>query len=144
MMNVLLKHITRNMRDNVGRTTLIMLSLFVVSILVAIISLVIIFITMMIDAGSNIAKFDYIISSSTGEKIINEVVKDIENDFEILGMPEVEFGYMMDSDGNHVSAALDGMQLDTAVKFKIINLGKEKDVELNDNEAIIKSKIANK
>ena len=143
-MNVLLKHITRNMRDNVGRTTLIMLSLFVVSILVAIISLVIIFITMMIDAGSNLAKFDYIISSSTGEKIINEVVKDIENDFEILGMPEVEFGYMMDSDGNHVSAALDGMQLDTAVKFKIINLGKEKDVELNDNEAIITSKIANK
>ena len=38
-MNILLKHITRNMKENVGRTTLIMLSLFVVSILVAIITL---------------------------------------------------------------------------------------------------------
>ena len=50
-MNILLKHITRNMSDNVGRTTLIMLSLFVVSILVAIISLAIMFIVMMVDAN---------------------------------------------------------------------------------------------
>ena len=97
-MNILLKHITRNMRDNVGRTTLIMLSLFVVSILVALISLAIMFIVMMVDAGSNLATFDYQIhSSTTGEKIINDVVKDIENDFEILGMPEVEYGYMIEN-----------------------------------------------
>ena len=47
LMNILLKHITRNMKENVGRTTLIMLSLFVVSILVAIITLGILFIIMM-------------------------------------------------------------------------------------------------
>ena len=36
-----------------------MLSLFVVSILVALISLAIMFILMMVDAGSNLATFDY-------------------------------------------------------------------------------------
>ena len=143
-MNILLKHITRNMRDNVGRTTLIMLSLFVVSILVAIISLAIMFIVMMVDAGSNLATFDYQIQSSTGEKIINKVVEDIEKDFEILGMPEVEYGYMIDSDGNYVPTALDGIQIEKAIKFKIINLDKEKNVELIDNEVIMTSKIAKK
>lgn len=143
-MNILLKHITRNMRDNVGRTTLIMLSLFVVSILVAIISLAIMFIVMMVDAGSNLATFDYQIQSSTGEKIINKVVEDIEKDFEILGMPEVEYGYMIDSDGNYVPTALDGTQIEKAIKFKIINLDKEKNVELIDNEVIMTSKIAKK
>ena len=143
-MNILLKHITRNMSDNVGRTTLIMLSLFVVSILVAIISLAIMFIVMMVDAGSNLATFDYQIQSSTGEKIINKVVEDIEKDFEILGMPEVEYGYMIDSDGNYVPTALDGIQIEKAIKFKIINLDKEKNVELIDNEVIMTSKIAKK
>ena len=143
-MNILLKHITRNMRDNVGRTILIMLSLFVVSILVAIISLAIMFIVMMVDAGSNLATFDYQIQSSTGEKIINKVVEDIEKDFEILGMPEVEYGYMIDSDGNYVPTALDGIQIAKAIKFKIINLDKEKNVELIDNEVIMTSKIAKK
>ena len=143
-MNILLKHITRNMSDNVGRTTLIMLSLFVVSILVAIISLAIMFIVMMVDAGSNLATFDYQIQSSTGEKIINKVVEDIEKDFEILGMPEVEYGYMIDSDGNYVPTALDGIQIAKAIKFKIINLDKEKNVELIDNEVIMTSKIAKK
>ena len=144
-MNILLKHITRNMRDNVGRTTLIMLSLFVVSILVALISLAIMFIVMMVDAGSNLATFDYQIhSSTTGEKIINDVVKDIENDLEILGMPEVEYGYMIDSDGKYIPTALDGVQIEKAIKFKIINLDKEKNVKLDDNEVIMTSKIAKK
>lgn len=143
-MNILLKHITRNMRDNVGRTTLIMLSLFVVSILVAIISLAIMFIVMMVDAGSNLATFDYQIQSSTGEKILSDVVKDVENDFDILGMPDVEYGYMIDSDGNYISTALDGLKIQQAINFKIINMDKEKNVELKDNEVIMTSKIANK
>lgn len=143
-MNILLKHIIRNMRDNVGRTTLIMLSLFVVSILVAIISLAIMFIVMIVDAGSNLATFDYEIQSSTGEKILSDVVKNVENDFEILGMPEVEYGYMIDSDENYISTALDGLKVEQAINFKIINMDKEKNIELKDNEAIITSKIANK
>ena len=81
-MNILLKHITRNMRDNIGRTILIMVSLFVVSILVALISLAIMFIIMIFDASSNLASFDYLIQSSTGAKILNKVVKDVENEFE--------------------------------------------------------------
>ena len=120
-MNILLKHIIRNMRDNVGRTTLIMLSLFVVSILVAIISLAIMFIVMIVDAGSNLATFDYEIQSSTGEKILSDVVKNVENDFEILGMPEVEYGYMIDSNENYISTALDGLKVEQAINFKIIN-----------------------
>lgn len=143
-MNILLKHIIRNMRDNVGRTTLIMLSLFVVSILVAIISLAIMFIVMIVDAGSNLATFDYEIQSSTGEKILSDVVKNVENDFEILGMPEVEYGYMIDSNENYISTALDGLKVEQAINFKIINMDKEKNIELKDNEAIITSKIANK
>lgn len=49
-MKILIKHVLKNMEENIGRTTLIMLSLFVVSILVAIISLGILFFTMAIDA----------------------------------------------------------------------------------------------
>ena len=75
-MNILLKHITRNMKENVGRTTLIMLSLFVVSILVAIITLGILFIIMMSDASSNLASFEYQIQSTTGEYILNDVVNE--------------------------------------------------------------------
>lgn len=143
-MNILLKHITRNMEDNVGRTTFIMLSLFVVSILVALISLAIMFILMMVDAGSNLATFDYQIQSSTGDKILSNVVKDVENDFEILGIPDMEFGYMMDSEEKYESILLNGLNVKQAINFKMINIDKEKNVELNENEVIITSKIANK
>ena len=98
----------------------------------------------MVDAGSNLATFDYQIQSSTGEKILNDVVKEIENDFDILGMPDVEYGYMIDSDGNYISTALDGLKVEHAIKFKIINIDKEKNIELNENEVIMTSKIDNK
>lgn len=143
-MNILLKHITRNMEENAGRSALIMISLFVVSILVAIISLAIVFIVMMVDAGSNLATYDYQMYSSTGEKIISKVVEKVEEDFDILGLPEAEYGYMIDSENNYISTALDGLEVEQALKFKIINMDKEKNVELNDNEVIITSKIASK
>jgi putative ABC transport system permease protein len=132
------------MDENIGRTMLIMLSLCVVSILVAVMTLAIMFIFMVVDADSNLATFDYQIQSSTGEKILNDVVKDVEKDFEIFGIPEVECGYMVDSDENYISTILDGIQIEKAINLKIINIDKEKDIELNDNEVIITSKIANK
>ena len=101
LMNILLKHITRNMKENVGRTTLIMLSLFVVSILVAIITLGILFIIMMSDASSNLASFEYQIQSTTGEYILNDVVNEVKNEFNILAMPEMEYGYLIDKEGNY-------------------------------------------
>lgn len=143
-MNILLKHITRNMQENVGRTVLIMISLFVVSILVAIISLAIVFIVMMFDAFSNLATYDYQMYSSTGEKIITKVVEKVEEDFDILGLPEIEYGYIIDSENNYMSTALDGLEVKQALKFKVINMDKEKNIELNDNEVIMTSKIASK
>ena len=141
-MNILLKHITRNMKENVGRTTLIMLSLFVVSILVAIISLCILFIVMMSDASSNLASFEYQIQSTTGEYILNDVVDEVKTNFDILGMPEMEYGYLIDKDGNYVSTELDGLQIKDAINFKFINIKGEDNVELNENETVITSKMA--
>lgn len=140
-MNILLKHITRNMKENVGRTTLIMLSLFVVSILVAIITLGIIFIIMMSDASANLASFEYQIQSTTGEYILNDVVNEVKNEFNILAMPEMEYGYLIDKDGNYITTELDGLQVKNAIDFKFININ-EDIVELKENETIITSKLA--
>ena len=141
-MNILLKHITRNMKDNIGRTTLIMLSLFVVSILVAIITLGIIFIIMLSDAGSNLASFEYQIQSTTGEYIIEDSVNEVKNEFNILGMPEIEYGYLLDDEGNYITTELDGLKVNDAIDLKFINISNENNVELNENEAIITSKLA--
>lgn len=143
-MNILIKHIIRNMKENIGRTILIMLSLFVVSILVAIISLFVIFMGMIIDASSHLVRFSYSIQSSTGEKILNEVVDEMKNDFDIIGIAEQESGYLKDEEGKYISNPLQGLDINQAIKFKLINLDKEKNVELKDNEAIINSKIAKK
>ena len=141
LMNILLKHITRNIKENVGRTTLIMLSLFVVSILVAIITLGILFIIMMSDASSNLASFEYQIQSTTGEYILNDVVNEVKNEFNILAMPEMEYGYLIDKEGNYITTELDGLQVRDAIDFKFININ-EDNVELNENETIISSKLA--
>ena len=140
-MNILLKHITRNMKENVGRTTLIMLSLFVVSILVAIITLGILFIIMMSDASSNLASFEYQIQSTTGEYILNDVVNEVKNEFNILAMPDMEYGYLIDKEGNYITTELDGVQVKNAIDFKFININ-EDNVELKENETIITSKLA--
>jgi len=141
-MNILLKHITRNMKENVGRTTLIMLSLFVVSVLVAIITLGILFIIMMSDANSNIASFEYQIQSTTGEYILNDVVDEVNKEFNILAMPEIEYGYLIDKDGNYITTELNGLQIKNALDFKFINISNEKNIELKENEVIISSKLA--
>ena len=58
-MNILIKHITRNMSENIGRTILIMLSLFVVSILVAIISFIVILMVMINDTAVSMSGAEY-------------------------------------------------------------------------------------
>jgi len=141
-MNILLKHITRNMKENIGRTTLIMLSLFVVSILVAIITLGILFINMMSDASSNLASFEYQIQSTTGDYILNDVVNNVRDKFNILGIPETEYGYLMDNEGNYITTVLDGLKVKDAIDLKFINIKNENNIELNENETIITSKLA--
>lgn len=143
-MNILIKHITRNMQENVGRTTLIMLSLFVVSILVAIIVLAVMVIMMMVDASSNMATFDYQIYSSTGDKVSKDVVKEIETDFEILGLPEDEYGYIVDQEGNYISVVLNGLNVGQAIDFNMFSVDNEEEVELNENEVIMTEGIADK
>lgn len=141
-MNILLKHITRNMKENVGRTLLIMLSLFVVSILVAIVSLMILYMGMIDDAHSNLASYDYIIQSSTGKKILNNVVDEVKEKFDIFALPDLEYGYMKDEEDEYILAELYGININDAIDFKFLEIKDE--IELNENEAIITSEIAKK
>lgn len=142
-MNILLKHIIRNMKENIGRTTLIMLSLFVVSILVAIITLCILFIIMMYDAFSKMATYEYVIQSTTGDYILDDVVNEVKNEFNVLAIPEIEYGYMINNEGNYITAELNGLQVKKAIEFKFIDIN-EDNVELKENETIITSKLAQK
>ena len=141
-MNILMKHITRNMSENSGRSAFIMLSLFAVSILVSIISIGVIFFNIALDASKNLEKFDYQIQSTTGEYILDDVVDEVKNKFDILGFTELEYGYMLSENGDYITTPLEGLQIDDAIKFNIIDTKNK--LELNSNEVIVTSKIAKK
>lgn len=142
-MNILLKHITRNMKENVGRTLLIMLSLFVVSIIVAVISLMILFIGMVDDAQANLKSYDYIIHSATQKNMLNNVVDQVKEKFDIFALPDLEYGYMKDEENKYKSAELYGIKINDAIDFKFLEI-KDDEVILNENEAIITSDTAKK
>lgn len=141
-MNILMKHITRNMSENSGRSAFIMISLFAVSILVSIISIGIIFFNIALDASKNLESFDYQIQSTTEDYILNDVVDEVKNKFDILGFTEPEYGYILPENENYITTPLEGLQIEDAIKFKIIDTDNK--MELNANEAIVTSKIAKK
>ena len=141
-MNILFKHITRNMQENAGRSALIMLALFVVSILVAIVSICILVVFMLSDAFSMMLNYDYIIKSSTGDYISSDVANEVRTKNDIVALTENEFGYILNDEGQYVSANLVGVQIRDALNFKIINIENKDEVSLNKDEAVISTKIA--
>lgn len=142
-MNLLLKHITRNMEENMGRTLLIMLSLFIVSILIAIISVGILYINILDDAFSKLGSYDYVVQSTTGREFTDNTIKDMKEKFDIYAFSDLEYGSIQDKDGNYISAELLGTNIKDLINFKFTEIN-EDNVELNENESLITSEIAEK
>lgn len=145
-MSIFLKHILGNIKENIGRTALILISLFGVGLIISV-SLGLTFsISQMIDAMSNTAGgFQYIVSSSTEEDITYERVKHVNYDFDYLGVPEYNYGYIYDKDNDkYISSPLVGFNLEYAKKLGLVEVEKEKNIELNNNEIIIAKSYANK
>jgi putative ABC transport system permease protein len=142
-MRILLKHIIRNIKENTGRTLLIMVALFIVAVMVAFVTMGGFLMKLEMDIYKNNPLYDYQISSNTGENILDGTVEDLKEDFEILGMSDnEEHGYVVDGNGNYNSTTLNGYDLAKAVKFKFITIDGEENIELNDNEVFVTSSFA--
>ena len=83
------------------------------------------------DTAVSMSGADYVIYSSTGDNILNEVVQEVEKEFDILGFPDLEYGYIINSNGNYVPTILDGVKINKAIDLKMIDLKDEKNVDIN-------------
>ena len=148
-MRIFLKHIIRNIKENVGRTFLIMISLFGVGILLSV-SLGITFAAKSIwnaMANSIISGgYDYTVGSTTEEEINVERIKNVNVEFDYLGISNCDYGYIKNDKEKFISTPLLGLDINQSFKMEIIELKdeKKKNIVLNDNEIIISSNVADK
>lgn len=143
-MKIFLKHILRNIRDNVSRTTLILVSLFGVGVIISIAFGAIFTLDSLITSIRNsMSSVQYIVYSSTEEKITYDRVKQTNNDFAYLGVPEYNYGYIYDTEGNEfVSFPLVGLDLKNAEKLNSVVVKNTKDLVLGENEVIVSKSTA--
>ena len=145
-MKIFLKHIIRNIKENLGRTSLIIISLFGVGLILSI-SLGIIFsmksfvdsMTESFNGGDTIMVF-----STTDEALTEERIDDVGVKFNKLGVSTYNYGYIKDKDDEFVSSPLLGLDLDDAVSMKYIDVDKVKEVKLKENEVIISKQFSTK
>lgn len=143
-MSIFLKHILRNIKENMSRTMLILVSLFGVGVIVAIAFGMFFTLESLITSITNsISSAQYIVHSSTEESVSYDRVKQINNDFDFLGIPEYNYGFIYDNNvSDYVSFPLVGINLRNAEKLNYVTVKNEKNLILNEKEVIISKNIA--
>lgn len=139
-MSIFLKHILRNLEENIGRTLLILFTLFGVGLIV---SLCVTFIYAEKDYIKLISRseipFDYMIMTNNLDKEINyEKLQQFSSDISYLGFAKMDNGYLFVND-EYKQISLSNFDFDNAKKFNFID---NKDFKLLDNEIIIDKTIA--
>lgn len=143
-MKLLLKYVLKNIEENMGRTILIMLSLLVVSITVSVITLVIFFFGIIYDATENSNSFEYEIQSITNDYLSKKIVEEIKDEFNVLGIADFDYGYLLNDNEDYESVALEGFDIDKIIEFNFIKIDETENVELSENEVIITTDISKK
>lgn len=139
-MGIFIKHILRNLEENIGRTLLILFTLFGVGLIV---SLCVTFIYAEKDyiklMTRNETPFDYMITTNDLDKEINyEKLQQFSSDISYLGFAKMDNGYIFVND-EYKQISLSNFDFDNAKKFNFID---NKDFKLLDNEIIIDKTIA--
>ena len=146
-MKIFLKHIIRNIKENVGRTFLIIISLFGVGLLLSLLFGFVFSVKSFWDSLSNSYRggYNYMVYPSTEEKLNIDRIKSVGVEFEYLGVSNYNYGYIINDNNEFVSTPLLGLDIQQASKMKMIEFTRdEKNIVLNDNEIIVSSSIANK
>ncbi len=142
-MKIFIKHILRNIKENKGRTFLILTSLFGTAIVVSILFAFIFSLNELINSFiSGIVTFDYQVFSSNEENLTFDRIKNVDSNFDYLGLPDYNYGYIKDSKDNFVKTNLTGLNVENAKKLKLIKLENDDIDSLKDNEIIISKKYA--
>ena len=123
-MKLLMKYITRNLSENMGRTILIMMSLFVVSIVVSVVTLAILFFGMINDTMSNAFSYEYSMGSNTDDYLQAKVFEKIKEDFDVLGISDLEYGYIINDEGEFNSVPLFGLDIQKSMEFNLLKIRK--------------------
>lgn len=136
-MKIFLKHIMRNIKENIGRTSLIIVSLFGVALLLSIALGISFSFKSLWDslAQSIMGGFNATVESTTEENLTIERIKEAGVDFDYLGVSTYNYGYIKKKD-EFVSSPLVGLSIDEALDMKMISLPKVDKVVLKDNEVI--------
>ena len=145
-MRIFLKHIMRNIKENIGRTSLILVSLFGVGLLISI-SLGLCFSCRSLwdsMAKTVMGGYNFIAESTTEEDITEERINKLGIKFEKLGMGELNYGYIQNDKDEFISSPLLGLDLEQAFNMNLIELNNNKTVKLFNNEVIISNTFANK
>lgn len=141
-MCIFIKHILRNLEDNIGRTLLILFTLFGVGLIV---SFCITFIYTEKDFIQlylkNNIPFDYAITSSEEENLTYDKLLNLGLDVSYIGLDKFDNGYIFKND-NYTAISLTSFNFETAKKFKFLD--GYNNFSLNDNEIILNKDIANK
>ncbi|MBQ8535025.1 MAG: ABC transporter permease [Bacilli bacterium] len=144
-MKIFLKHIMRNIKENIGRTSLIVVSLFGVALLLSI-SLGISFsFKSLWDSLSEsiMGGFNATVESTTEEKVTIDRIKEVGVDFDYLGISFYNYGYIKTKD-EFVSSPLVGLSIDEAIDMRMLSLPDVDKVVLKENEVITSTTFAKK
>lgn len=145
-MKIFLKHIIRNIKENIGRTSLIVVSLFGVGLLLSI-SLGISFsFKSLLDSLSDsiMGGFNVMVYSTTEEKLTEERIGKVGVDFEYLGISNYNYGYILNKKEEFVSSPLVGLNIEQAINMKLLDVKNEDKLVLKDNEVVISNSFAKK
>ena len=142
-MKIFLKHIMRNIKENIGRTSLIVVSLFGVALLLSIALGISFSFKSLWDslADSIMGGFNATVESTTEENLTIDRIKEVGVDFDYLGISGYNYGYIKYKD-EFVSSPLVGLSIDEAIDMKMISLPKVDKVVLKENEIITSSSLA--
>lgn len=142
-MKIFLKHIMRNIKENIGRTSLIVVSLFSVALLLSIALGISFSFKSLWDslADSIMGGFNATVESTTEENLTIDRIKEVGVDFDYLGISGYNYGYIKYKD-EFVSSPLVGLSIDEAIDMKMISLPKVDKVVLKENEIITSSTFA--
>ena len=142
-MSIFLKHIFRNIREKKGRTFLILMSLFGVSLLTSIaFGVALSFGELLNSFLASSGNYDFEVRSFTEERLTIDRIESIGYDFDYLAVPEYNYGYLKVKD-KYISMPLAGVDLNSLIKMNFIDVG-DKKLKLNDNEVIISENYAKK
>ena len=119
-MRIFLKHIMRNIKENIGRTSLIVVSLFGVALLLSIALGISFSFKSLWDslADSIMGGFNATVESTTEENLTIERIKEAGVDFDYLGVSTYNYGYIKKKD-EFVSSPLVGLSIDEAIESKL-------------------------